>query len=81
MERCHCNNTTLLLDADGDAYTDHLVQESVDRQGHVTYRCPFTEHQWVGEFVTTDVGQHFELRRITAGERELRPASPDPPAA
>jgi hypothetical protein len=31
--------------------------------------------------VTTDHGQHYELRRITAGERELRPVRPDPPAA
>ena len=75
MDRCRCNHTTLLLDAEGDAYTDHLVQEKVDRHGHATYRCPFTQHGWLGEFVTTDLGRHFELRRTTAGERELRPAS------
>jgi hypothetical protein len=75
MDRCRCNSSTLFLNAEGDAYTDHLVQDSVDQQGHVTYRCPFTQHRWIGEFVRTDEGQHFELRRITAGERELRSAS------
>jgi hypothetical protein len=75
MERCRCNTHTLFLDAEGDAYTDHLVQQSVDRQGHVTYCCPFTQHEWLGEFVRSEEGQHYELRRITAGERELRPVS------
>jgi hypothetical protein len=74
MERCRCNTHTLFLDAEGDAYTDHLVQQSVDRQGHVTYCCPFTQHLWLGEFVRGEQGQHYELRRITAGERELRAA-------
>jgi hypothetical protein len=73
MNRCRCNKLTILYDVEGDAYTDHLVQEEVDEAGHVTYRCPFTQHHWLGEFAATDKGQHFELRRITAGEREARP--------
>jgi hypothetical protein len=74
MERCRCNTKTLFCDAEGDAYTDHLIQESVALQGHVTYRCPFTGHRWLGEFVRSDEGQHYELRRVSAGERALRRA-------
>jgi hypothetical protein len=82
MDRCRCNTQTLFLDAEGDAYTDHLVQEAVDKQGHVTYRCPFTGHRWLGEFVREEGdGQHYELRRTSAGERELRPATGRSPGA
>jgi hypothetical protein len=79
MHRCRCNTDTLFLDAEGDAYTDHLVQEAVDKQGHVTYRCPFTRHHWLGEFVRTEEGPRFELRRTSAGEREARPVEQDDP--
>jgi hypothetical protein len=77
MRRCRCNSETLFLDAEGDAYTDHLVQDSVDQRGHVTYRCPFTGHEWCGEFVHNPDGERFELRRASSGVRALRPASPD----
>ena len=81
MQRCRCNDETLFLDAEGDAYPDHLGQESVDRHGHVAYRCPFSGHRWLGEFVSAAEGTRLELRRVTSGRRKLRPAKPDSSAA
>jgi hypothetical protein len=63
MHRCRCTSLALLRDAEADEYTDHLVQESVDRRGHATYQCPFTMVRWIGEFIEEPNGATFRLRR------------------
>jgi ketosteroid isomerase-like protein len=62
---CRCLELELLQDVEADAYTDHLVQESVDDAGLVTYRCPSTARRWVSEFPDGPGGRVYQLRRLT----------------
>jgi ketosteroid isomerase-like protein len=64
MNACRCLEVELLRDVQADAYSDHLVQESVDDAGVVTYRCPYTSRRWSGEFVEEADGTIYRLRRL-----------------